>query len=68
MTRRALVLTDETARHPFLQSLPPHVRRIDPEPDAPPQAPPAWRLTAVDLRQFLMAYCATFIAVTVFIL
>jgi hypothetical protein len=65
MTRRALVLTDETARHPFLRSLPPHVRRIEPE-----EAPKAvsWRLTAVDVRQFLMAYCATFLAVSVFIL
>ena len=25
--RRALVLSDESARHPFLASLPPHVRR-----------------------------------------
>lgn len=63
--RRALVLTDETARHPFLQSLPPHVRRIDPEAK---QAKPSWRLTFADLRQFMTAYCATFVAVTVFVL
>jgi hypothetical protein len=41
--RRALVLGDEGARHPFLKTLPPHVRRVDavdwpcaaPEADAP---------------------------------
>jgi hypothetical protein len=27
ITRRALVLTDETAGHPFLRSLPAHVRK-----------------------------------------
>jgi hypothetical protein len=65
MTRRALVLTDEIARHSFLRSLPPHVRRIEPE--GVPK-PTSWRINAVDVRQFLMAYCATFLAVTVFIL
>jgi hypothetical protein len=66
MTRRNLVMTDETARHPFLQSLPPHVRRIEPDVEGRPAS--RWRFTAIDIRQFLMAYCATFIAVTVFIL
>lgn len=70
MTRRALVLTDETARHPFLRSLPPHVRRIEPEePEAAAPLPATlWGLTVADIRQFTMAYLATFIAVTVFIL
>lgn len=67
MKRRALVLTDESARHPFLRSLPPHVRRIEAGAEAAPR-PTGWRTTAADLRQFLMAYCATFVAVTVFIL
>lgn len=64
--RRALVLTDESARHPFLASLPPHVRRAVPELEEVPAS--SWRLSLGDLRQFMMAYCATFVAVTVFIL
>lgn len=57
--RRALVLGDESARHPFLRSLPPHVRKVAPE--------PRWRWGLRDVRQFLTAYCACFMAVTVFI-
>lgn len=69
MTRRALVLTDETARHPFLRSLPPHVRRIGPEaPEAQAPVASGWRFTLADLRQFMTAYCASFVAVTVFLL
>lgn len=68
MTRRALVLTDDTARHPFLQSLPPHVRRIVPDVEDEPAPQLGWKLTAADVRQFTMAYVATFIAVTVFLL
>lgn len=64
MKRRALVLSDEAARHPFLQTLPPHVRRPD-------RNGPDWRkpigLTAGDWRSFFTAYCATFIVVSVFI-
>ena len=62
MMRRALVITDEAARHPFRASLPPHVRR-----DAanPPQR--TWRITAQDIKEFLMAYCACFLAVSAFI-
>lgn len=64
MTRRALVLTDESARHPFLASLPPHVRasRVL---VGPAQA--NWRLTTQDAKEFLMAYCACFLAVSAFI-
>ncbi|MDE8652044.1 hypothetical protein [Novosphingobium album (ex Liu et al. 2023)] len=62
--RRALVLVDEAARHPFRQSLPPHVCRGF-------EARPGWRtrmaLTGSDWRGFLTAYCATFVAVSVFI-
>jgi len=64
--RRALVLTDEAARHPFRRSLPPHVRRpiVD-------EAQPArgWfrRLTGGDYRDFFTTYAAAFAAVTVFI-
>ncbi|WP_133364955.1 hypothetical protein [Qipengyuania sediminis] len=62
--RRALVLTDEAARHPFRAALPAHVRReavrarrtID------------WRLSAGDMRGFATAYFASFAAVLAFIL
>lgn len=68
MTRRALVLADESARHPFRRSLPPHVFHVDeglaPEPEQPRSF---LRLTARDAREFLMAYCACFLAVTAFI-
>jgi len=64
MMRRYLVLTDESRRHPFLASLPAHVRQVDDEPE------PRWRPFAVgaeDVRQFLMAYCACLLAVATFI-
>lgn len=61
--RRALVLTDETARHPFLASLPPHVRQGTP----PRKARPGWRLTAADLRGFFGAYLACLVAVSIYI-
>ena len=63
-TRRALVLVDESARHPFRRSLPPHVR-------APLAGPPlraGWlRLGKEDVKSFFAAYCACFVAVTAFI-
>ena len=61
--RRSLVLTDEMARHPFLASLAPHVRRSEVA-VVEPKARPGW---VKDLREFLMAYCACFIAVSLFI-
>jgi hypothetical protein len=60
--RRSLVLTDESARHPFLATLPPHVRRGT----VPVPARLAWGLGADDVRTFLIAYCACFMAVSVF--
>ncbi|HVR89507.1 MAG TPA: hypothetical protein VHG29_00240 [Novosphingobium sp.] len=61
--RRSLVLVDETARHPFLASLAPHVRR-----GTKPLAVPRKRgISAGDVRDFLMAYCACFIAASAFI-
>ena len=63
MMRRALVITDETARHPFLASLPPHIRGLAHE--GPPQR--NWRITAQDVKDFLLAYCACFLAVSAFI-
>lgn len=61
--RRALTITDETARHPFLASLPPHIRGLDRK--RPPQR--TWRITVQDVKDFLLAYCACFMAVTAFI-
>lgn len=61
--RRSLVLTDEQARHPFLASLPPHIRRGDSAVPVP-RARPGWMQ---NLREFLMAYCACFIAVSLYI-
>ena len=61
--RRSLVLTDETARHPFLASLPPHVRRGE-EPKVFKRERPSWLR---DLRDFLAAYCASFIAISLYI-
>lgn len=62
--RRYLVLTDDVARHPFRASLPPHVLRGLPEVPAH-----VGRRPLVErLRDFLLAYCACFLAVSVFIL
>lgn len=63
MKRRSLVLTDDTARHPFLASLPPFVRLGT--------APillrrPNW-ITMQSVRDFLLAYCACFVMVSTFI-
>ena len=60
--RRHLVLTDEARRHPFLASLPPHIRQVEPLPQWRPLA-----IGAEDVRQFLLAYCACFLAVATFI-
>ena len=64
MMRRTLVLTDEARRHPFLASLPPHIRQVDPVTET------GWRPPAIgaeDVRQFLMAYCACLLAVATYI-
>ncbi|MCT2400560.1 hypothetical protein [Novosphingobium mangrovi (ex Huang et al. 2023)] len=71
MTRRALVLTHEAAGHPFRQSLPQHVFTeplgIDVEAEENAQAARRWRMTGGDWRGFLAAYCASFVAVSIFI-
>jgi len=62
--RRALVLTDESARHPFLRTLPPHVR------DGAAAARAIWprlRLSQQDWRTFFTTYCAAFVVVSIFI-
>jgi hypothetical protein len=61
--RRALVLTDESARHPFRATLPAHVRR---EPTRARRTTD-WRLTASDMRGFATVYFASFAAVLAFI-
>ncbi|AKH41860.1 hypothetical protein FHS61_002612 [Altererythrobacter atlanticus] len=66
--RRSLVLTTESARHPFRASLPPHVfeRRAEEVENLAP-----WRarfaLYSDDVRNFLTTYCACFVAVFTFI-
>lgn len=67
--RRALVLTDESARHPFRASLPRHVTEVqEPSYEEEAAAPIFWRLTRDDIRGFASVYFATFAAVLVFIL
>ncbi|MCB2052316.1 MAG: hypothetical protein KDE63_12900 [Novosphingobium sp.] len=63
--RRALVLSDEVARHPFRASLPAHCRVGIPL-DELRDRRKGWSMQ--DLRDFLLAYCACFVAVTAFIL
>lgn len=64
--RRALVLTDESARHPFRASLPMGSRMLHEVENRR-----SWRLNfgldANDARQFAATYVASFLAVTVFI-
>jgi hypothetical protein len=57
--RRSLVLTSESARHPFRASLPPHVLT--------PDAMPFGKLLAEDAKGFAMTYVACFVAVLAFI-
>ena len=60
--RRLLVLTSESARHPFRASLPPHV--FTPLAATPSKS---WRMGRRDWRQFFGTYLAGFAAVTAFI-
>jgi hypothetical protein len=61
--RRSLVLTDESARHPFRAVLPPSVKRdLIPIP-----AESLWRLTMEDVRGFASVYVAATAAILVFI-
>jgi hypothetical protein len=61
--RRSLVLTDESARHPFLASLPSYVRHG--ERPVPSRMP--WRITSGDMRDFLLAYSSCFLVVSLYI-
>lgn len=64
LSRRSLVLVDEAARHPFLKRLPPHIRHGEGQIG---NERPLWRFSMQEVREFLMAYCACFLAVTAFI-
>jgi hypothetical protein len=59
--RRALVLGDESARHPFLAGLPPHVRQVERDLDV------RSRTNGMGWREFLTTYTATLAVVAVFI-
>jgi hypothetical protein len=61
--RRSLVLTDETARHPFRASLPPHVCHAK----VPLATRPSWVISRDDVQGFVGAYFACLAAVAVFI-
>ncbi len=62
--RRSLVLTDDSARHWFRASVPPHVKRdLIPIP-----AEALWRLTMADVRGVASTYIAATAAILVFIL
>ena len=63
--RRWLVLTDETARHPYRASLPPYVRARSVD-DIESRVPLRRRI-AVDARGFVQTYLACFVAVAAFI-
>ena len=61
--RRALVLTDEVGPAPVPGELPPHVRE-----ERKPRSRAMARTAAVRTsRDFLLAYCACFVAVSAFI-
>ena len=67
--RRSLVLTTESARHPFRATLPPHV--LDRANEIEPMAP--WRkrislgLSRQELESVAATYAAGFLATMVFI-
>jgi len=62
--RRALVLIDEAARHPFRRSLPPHIRKQVVE--VVPRH--GWLRRGLERwKGFLAAYCAAFVVVSIFI-
>lgn len=62
--RRSLVLTDESARHPFRAALPPHVCRTG---ERGPTKAPDWRITLADVRGFATAYVSCVVGITAFI-
>jgi len=67
--RRSLVLTTESARHPFRASLPPHVlrRANEVEPMAPWRKRLALGLSRQELETVAATYAAGFLATITFI-
>ena len=68
MKRRYLVLTNEAARHPLRARL--GLDRGQSQDQGQGCEPPSsgWRsITAQDVREFLLAYCACFLAVSLYI-
>jgi hypothetical protein len=66
--RRSLVLTEESAKHSFRASLPPHVFEVKQTGAAGTarQSEPFWRLTARDVRGFATTYFSTLAAALAF--
>lgn len=62
--RRALVLTDESARHPFRRSLPPHVCG---KPIAAPRKRSLREALFEEWQSVFATYCAAFVAVSLFV-
>ncbi|MDX3900310.1 MAG: hypothetical protein QHC40_07360 [Sphingobium sp.] len=60
MRTRPLVLTTESARHPFRQRLPAHVLRMTAEPVKPTKAPvdddQDWKLFVLSFSAFFTAF------------
>lgn len=68
--RRALVLTDDAAGHPFRRSLPLHVRTAplgDDVQQANSLAKLRWNMIGGNWQSFLQTYCASFAAISIFI-
>ena len=61
--RRSLVVSDESVRHPFRASLPPHLRRQL----VTLRCSGRWSVAVQDAKEFLMAYCACFLAISLYI-
>lgn len=64
--RRSLVLTDESARHPFRASLPPHVSTRAGEVEHAVHWTRRLGLTRRDAQTIAATYCAGFVATTAF--
>lgn len=60
MKRRALVLTSESARHPFRKTLPPHVLKALPEAEAQ-------KGKKEDIRLFINGFSAFFVMTFCFV-
>jgi len=64
LPRRALVLSHDGARHPFRQTLPPHVFVVVADPERPRSFAQTFR---EDWRSVLTTFCSAFVAVSLFV-